>query len=111
VPPIQTSVDWTNLFLALGLLSLLVGIALERWWALLLPLVALPTARSLFVLASLDDRYRRAAPASGAPIGGEGWASFAAVALATTVPAVVAGFLLVAIGRRLGRRSSSRTSH
>jgi len=103
----QTSVDWTTPLLALGFLSLLVGIVLERWWAPFLPLVALPAALSLFALASVDDRYRRAAPASGAPIGVRGWGGFAATALAASVPALALGSLLVAIGRRLESRSRS----
>ena len=99
----QTSVDWTTPLLALGFLSLLVGIVLERWWAPFLPLVALPAALSLFALASVDDRYRHIAPASGAPIGVRGWGGFASVPLAASIPALIIGFFLVAIGRSLER--------
>jgi hypothetical protein len=105
---LHASVDSTSPLLGLALLSLLVGITLGRSWVLLLPLVAMPAALSLFMLASVDDRYRDAAPASGAPISAGEWAGYAAVALAATVPAVAAGVLLVSIARQLGGPSRSR---
>ncbi len=100
----RTAVDWTTPLLALGVVSLLMGVVIGRSWTLLLPLVSLPSALALLAAASVDDRYRRAAPASGVPIA-DGWLGFAAVALATAVPAVALGVLLVGVGRRLERRA------
>src|SRR5438477_12932166 len=91
--PLHASVDWTNPLLGLALLSLLVGSTLGRSWVLLLPLVAMPAALSLFMLASVDDRYRGAAPGSGAPISAAQWTGYAAAALAATAPAGAAGCL------------------
>ncbi len=104
----DTSLDWTTPLLALGLLSLLVGVAFGRWRVLFLPFVAVPVVFSLFVLASVDDRYRHVAPGSGAPVGGVDWAGYGAVVLTVTVPALAFGLLLVTIGRRLSGRLRRR---
>ena len=102
----DTVVDPTGMLILIGLVGFFVGLAIARWWAVLLPLAALPFGLLLTIVAALDSGFGQAG--NDAPSVLVWLALGATLALFIGCPEVAAGVGLARLVGSLTRRIAAR---
>jgi hypothetical protein len=98
--------DASALLILTGLVGFFFGLAISRWWALLLPLPSLLFAGVAALTAAFDDQYAAHAD-SGGEVGLE-WFQLAASLMLFAVPSLALGIGLARLTSRVFRRKAAR---